>query len=82
MNWVDIMTKLLPFIIELIHVAEEAFSDQPKSGEKKKELVMEAVKTVTGAATELSTGGQKNTWEKISEPISRVIDAACSFFFK
>lgn len=82
MGWLKMILQALPFIIKMIGVAEEVMKDEPKSGEKKKELVMETTKIVIEGAKELSTGGQKETWEKIEKPIGSIIDAASGFMFK
>ena len=81
MGWSEIVIAALPFVTQMMHLAEEAYHNKPKSGEEKKALVMEATKVVTEGMTKLSTGGQKDTWETISEPISKFVDAACGFLF-
>ena len=69
----DIVVKYLP---ALIGIAEGLFSWKNKSGADKKEWVTETLKTVaTGIAAE-STGGQKETWEKIAPSVSVMIDAS------
>jgi len=81
MGWSKTLIEVMPFVVEMMRLAEKAYHDKPKSGEEKKALVMEATKSVTEGMTELSTGGQKHTWEVISEPISKFVDAACGFLF-
>lgn len=81
MQWFTFVIKILPFIFELMKMAEKAFRDKPKSGEEKKELVMEGAEAVIGGIVEVSTGGQKETWEEIKEPVSNIIDYSTDILF-
>ncbi|MBA7635748.1 hypothetical protein ES703_43352 [subsurface metagenome] len=76
----DFMVKLLPFLMSAMGIAEKCLG--PKTGKEKKELVMEGARVVTDGFEDLSTGGQRATWERISEPVSRIIDGACDILFK
>lgn len=75
-----ILKTLVPFIIELCQQAEEYFTEA-KTGEQKKAAVIEAVETIAKGAYEVSTGGQKETWEKIQGLVSKAVDVACAFLF-
>ena len=80
-----IIFQLLPFVIELMKLAEKAMIDEPNSGAAKKELVVDGLKTVITAADGLSTGGQKETWAKIQEPLTEkngIIDRLAGILFK
>lgn len=79
--WWTILFSVIPLIIKLIPLAEGLFKDEPKSGEKKKELVTTVAKATIESLTSFSTGGQKETWEKLAAPISWIIDMACSLLF-
>ena len=69
----DLVVKYLP---SLISIAEGIFSWKAKSGEDKKAFVQNTLQTVvTGVAAE-STGGQAETWAKIKDPVSVMIDAS------
>lgn len=75
MKWFDI----LRIIISLMSAVEPLFG--PGSGATKKQVVTNAAKTVVDAVGALSTGGQKQTWEKISEPVSNIIDNTAAILF-
>lgn len=77
-NYMSLFIKLIPGIIGLMGVAQRLFSKKPKSGAEKKELVMTTVQTVLDSALAVSTGGQKETWEQLKEPVSLLIDAAAT----
>lgn len=81
MDWMMTLLKIVPFVVKLIGTAEKAFSDVPKSGETKKALVMDAAETIVDTMETVSTGGQKETWQKLSEPISELVDASCDMLF-
>jgi len=65
----DFMVKLLPFLMSAMGIAEKCLG--PKTGKEKKELVMEGARVVTDGFEDLSTGGQRATWERISEPFQK-----------
>jgi len=73
MNNLKLVFKLVPFIVRLIGLAEDAISE-PGNGATKKELVIDGVKTVVDAITEVSTGGQSETWGAIKSTIDNLID--------
>lgn len=81
MNWLVIIVKLLPFIFQMVTLAEKAFSDKPKSGADKKALVTTGAKAAVGAITAISTGGQADTWNRIAEPVSGIIDMAAGIMY-
>ena len=81
MNYLLLLTKLLPTILTLIGLAEKAFDKVPESGEQKKELVTTAAKAIVGGITSVSTGGQADTWNKIADPVSNIIDNAAAIAF-
>lgn len=82
MNWVTLLINLAPAIIKLIGMAEIALADKPKSGAEKKALVMGATEAIVEGMTSVSTGGQKETWEQIKEPVSGLVDAAAGAMFR
>lgn len=81
MNWLMIAMRALPTIIGLMGIAEKALADKPKSGEEKKAIVKEGAKAIIGGVADASTGGQKETWEKIDSMIDPFIDLAARFIF-
>jgi hypothetical protein len=78
-SWFSIIGKLLPFVVTLISLAESAFG--AKTGLKKKAFVMEALKVVVGIMLAVSTGGQLETWERISPKLSKVVDLLVDIIF-
>lgn len=82
MNWMSLFINLAPAIVKMIGIAEKAFSDKPKSGAEKKELVMQSTKAIVDGMQAVSTGGQKETWDQLEEPLSGLVDAAAAAIFK
>jgi hypothetical protein len=74
--WLAVLLQLLP---NLIALAEKLLG--PKTGEIKKELVMEATGIALSAVGALSTGGQAVTWERIKPMVSTIIDASVAIAF-
>ncbi len=79
MKYISLFLRLIPFIVKLMHIAED-FGD-PGSGADKKGMVVGAVGAVVDGVEEASTGGQKETWGKIKEPISGVVDIIAGLLF-
>ena len=75
------IANLLHAIPSIVSLAENIFSGKPKSGTDKKALVMTIAKTAVDTITDLSTGGQQHTWERLSGPISNIIDNIASVLF-
>lgn len=80
MNIFKMILQLLPFVTEMMQIAERAQDGGPKTGEEKKEMVTGATKAVVDAVVSVSTGGQAETWGIIGKVIDPFIDAACSIF--
>lgn len=80
MNILGIVIKLLPFIVQLMQIAEKAADEKPETGVEKKELVTEGTKAVVEAIETISTGGQAETWGIIGRVVDPFIDAVCSIF--
>lgn len=72
--------KLIPYIFSLVGLAER-FVSNPKSGAEKKAIVLQGVRTALDAMTDVSTGGQKETWQSIQGATSELIDAAAAIRF-
>ena len=81
MNWLQLLPIIMNIVLKLIPVAEKAFSDKPKSGPEKKAMVVETARTVVGALGAHSTGGQKETWTILKDPVNIVIDETCNHLF-
>ena len=79
MQYISLFLRLIPFIVKLMKIAED-FGDQG-SGTDKKEMVVGAVGAVVDGIEEASTGGQKETWGKIKDPISGVVDIIAGLLF-
>lgn len=74
MPWLVLAGQLLPFVIQAIGLVESLFG--PGTGPKKKQAVLDMSKTVVTAMQTVSTGGQKETWDNIAEPVGKMVDAA------
>jgi len=73
--------RLIPMVIKLMALAEQAFDSVPDSGADKKRMVLEAVKAVLGVVVDVSSGGQQETWKVLEPIISKMIDIICNFLF-
>ena len=81
MEWVKMIFRLIPMVVKLMALAEEAFDDIPDSGADKKRMVLEAVKAVLSVVIGFSSGGQQETWKTLEPIISKIIDVLCDFLF-
>lgn len=72
MEWLALAVNLMPFIIKMVGFVEEIFGDG--TGETKKAAVMGATQAVFSGMQAVSTGGQKETWDKLQEPVGKLID--------
>jgi len=70
----QIVVTLIPSIMRLMGIAEKALEEKPKSGQEKKQLVMDGAKAIVEGVTSVSTGGQKETWEFLEEPMAGMVD--------
>uniref|UniRef100_A0A6M3LN92 Uncharacterized protein n=1 Tax=viral metagenome TaxID=1070528 RepID=A0A6M3LN92_9ZZZZ len=69
--------KLVPLLCGLVGLVE-AFVKAPKSGPTKKLIVATGVKAAVEGMTEISTGGQKEAWAKMSTQVDEAIDAVAA----
>lgn len=81
MQIVLLIVKLIPTILSLVTLAEKLFIEKPQSGAEKKSFVMAVLETLSGGASSVLTGGAADTWTKIKDPISMIIDAAATIAF-
>jgi len=81
MTWINILINAIPFVMKLIELAEKAFDGVPESGPEKKQMVLTAFQAAFDTVIGSSTGGQKETWERLEPIISSLIDLACGFLF-
>lgn len=88
MQYLAIFLKVVPFAINLIGIAEEVFSEKPKTGPEKKAFVMETIRQVIAAMLAGSTGGQAETWKEVDTVwkaiegfLSTMIDKVCGILF-
>lgn len=77
----QIIISLLPSIVKLMMLAEDALNDKPKSGADKKSLVMEGTKAILDGVQGVSTGGQKETWDELRDPVSGIVDNLTSIMY-
>ena len=80
MNFLSVITKLVPFIIQLAIAAEHYFKET-SSGADKKAAVKSGVKAIFDGAAEASTGGQKETFTGIEPVVDKAIDIVASLLF-
>lgn len=73
----SLLIHLLPVIISLMGTAEKAMT----KGADKKALVMESTKAIITGLQTVSTGGQKETWDRIAIPVSDIIDNISTIVF-
>jgi len=71
------IAKYLPTLLTWMKAAE----DTKESGEVKKSMVTGVVKSAVKIAADESTGGAKESWDRIEEPISMAIDAVATAVF-
>lgn len=71
---------LLPLIVwaipKLVSLAEGVWSWKAKSGADKKEFVTNTLQGIVGSMQQVSTGGQKETWDNLAPAISMLIDGS------
>lgn len=80
MQILAILKIVLPSILALMDIAERVFT-QPRSGENKKAWVIGAAEAIVKGMQDVSTGGQKDTWDAVAEVASPLIDKAASIAF-
>ncbi len=81
MQIVLLIVKLIPTIFSLVTLAEKLFLDKPQSGAEKKNFVLAVLESLSGGASSVLTGGAADTWVKIKDPISMIVDAAATIAF-
>ena len=79
MAWIAIVLKLIPAVIKLMKIAEQAFDGIPDSGVEKKEMVIQAIKAIVEGLSGIVLTPEM--WAKIESTISAIIDLACIFLF-
>lgn len=78
MNILALVFRFLPL---LISSAEKIFSTRPKSGAEKKEMVTTGAKAIVDVIEAVSTGGQKNTWDRIAPTVDNMIDDTAEILY-
>ena len=79
MAWIAIVLKLIPAVIKLMKIAEQAFDGIPDSGVEKKEMVIQAIKAIVEGLSGITLTPEM--WSKIESTIGAIIDLACIFLF-
>ncbi len=69
--------RLIPSLVRLI----EAIVPGKGQGVVKKTAVKESVKAIVDGVHAVSTGGQKETWDLIHEPVDQTIDIVADSLF-
>jgi len=77
-----LVLQLLPTIVKLVNVAEQIFSDQPKSGEVKAAMVNNALQAIVEGGQAISTGGAKATWTEIAPAVQTAVKIVADVSFK
>ena len=73
MKFFAILIKLIPFLFSMVRAAEIVI-DKEKSGVEKKAAVKEGVTAMFDGAKDVSTGGQKETFEVVDPLFDAIID--------
>lgn len=81
MTIISLVAFLLPKVVQMIGYVEQMFDGQEKSGETKKALVMGAAETITAGFAGLSTGGAKESWEKLKPLVDDFVEKAVAVAF-
>ena len=79
MTWIGIVLRLIPMIVKLMGIAEQAFDSIPDSGTQKKQMVIEAVRALVEGLSGVTFTPE--LWSKILDVIIPMIDIAASFLF-
>ena len=79
MAWIGICIQMIPVVIKLITLAEQAFDGIADSGEEKKEMVTTAVREIIKGLSGFTLDDA--TWAKIDGVVGPLIDLACSVIF-
>lgn len=80
MEWLLIALQFLPTIVDL---AEKLFVEKGTGTEKKK-FVLDALPVIAKGIENVSTGGQKETWQVITnniDSIGKAVDTTASILF-
>ncbi len=81
MRWFEMLTMAMSLAVRLVPVAEETFSDKPKSGARKTAMIMTCTKALVDTMGAVSTGGQAETWQRLETPIGEAVNAACAVMY-
>ena len=74
----DIIRKVLPLMLGLMQMAEESGA----AGEVKRASVLEILKGAIATATDVATGGAKESWVLLEKPFGAMVDLFATMFFK
>lgn len=74
-----IALRVIPALAQVMIAVETLFG--PKTGKAKKAVVEATGKSMVEAITDVSTGGQTNTWNRIGPSISNIIDHLAAILF-
>ena len=74
MSWFLLVVQILPMVVKLVGLAEEAFASYQSSGAVKKQVVLSGLEAITTGMQFVSTGGQAATWGQISQIAPSLID--------
>lgn len=77
-GYLEVAIKAIPILIKL---AEWLFRKTPKSGGLKKDWVVDKLKMLVDTVGGASTGGQKDTWSVIGDPVKELIDVVAGALF-
>ena len=77
-NVLNILQKIAPFVLSLMKLVEES----GVAGEIKKAAVTEVVKSGIATSKDVATGGAKESWLELENPLSAMIDLFAMMFFK
>ncbi|MDA8155561.1 MAG: hypothetical protein M0Z52_03775 [Actinomycetota bacterium] len=81
MTTLGIISLVESAIPQLVKIAEGLFHWKQSSGADKKQFVTGTIQGVINQIDQSSTGGQKNTWDKLAPIVSDIIDDTAAVIF-
>jgi len=79
MSWIGIVIRMIPVIIKLMGIAEQAFDGTPDSGKDKLLMVTTAIREIIKGISGFTLDDE--TWAKIESVIEPLIGLACTVLF-
>ena len=74
------LSVIIKIIVPMIRFAEGFFSGKGM-GKEKKQLVIDGIKSILSVVSEVSTGGQRDTWKLLGPVLDPVINFLAGLLF-